>query len=458
MLNKITVFECDTCKRRIELELDERRPYPARCAITYKCPGLYKKVGQKNSRSTLFPPIVYGLQDYIPRGTVITNTPVTEDDPLTSLLAGTRQLVLAATSKQTIESGGISDNWAIENVIGPVINNVQSTFPNDPIFLYANDVNNPGSTGQQNHPFQDHVLLLELYEIATETTAYTEYYFLRGENLTQISGVDDSLQRSVLRFVGGDNLNDTNKDNITVFVNGVEVPRIGSPDAISSGKYFMTVISDSGEKAIKFVPSLTDSSNSIKIYVYNKVNVFQDPSKVRTLVFRGLPDNDSKRRTNSWGDASRVNINYQLSAPKDRFLYTCTNFEVLTDTEPLVTNTRYIVKNIKAVKLNGSVVSLDPTDIHLLIAQSPFAYVDKVSDLTLNVKEAMDQTNVVILQYYQDEFGNDNLYTEKSNLADFIDSINVLDTVDSSIIPNPGTDLVNQADTLISSKYIVGYV
>jgi hypothetical protein len=459
MLNKITVFECNTCKRQIELELDERRPYPSRCAITYKCPGLYKKVGQKNSRSTLFPPIVYGLQDYIPRGTVIQNTPMTEEDPLTSLLAGTRQLVLAATSKKTIESGGVSDNWAIETVIGPTINNIQTTYPDDPIFLYANDVTNPGSTGQQTHPFQDHTLLLELYEISTETTVYTEYYFLRGENLTQVSGIDNSMKRSVLRFNGGDNINDTNKDNITVFVNGVEVPRINSPDAISSGKYFMSVVSDSGEKAIKFVPSLTDSSNAIKIYVYNKVNVFQDPSKVRSLVFRGLPDNDVKRTTNSWGDASRVNINYQLStASKDRFLYTCTNFEVLTDTDPLITNTRYIIKNVKAIKQNGSVVSLDPTDIHLLIGQSPFAFVDKVSDLTMNIKEAMDQTNVMILQYYQDEFGNDNIYTEKSNLADFVDSINVLDIVDSSLIPNAGTNKVNQADTLISSKYIVGYV
>ena len=451
MLNKITVFQCDSCKRQIELELDERRPYPSRCAITYKCPGLYKKVGEKNSRSTLFPPIIYGLQDYIQRGTVITNAPIVAPDPLTSLLAGNAQLVLAATSKATVLNvDGGYDNWADE---------VNSS--GDPkVFLYANDVGNPAVSGQPTHPYQDHQLLLELYELPIQSTDFTEYYYLRKDNLTQISGQDDSLQRAVLRFVGGDNRGDSNKDNITVFVNGVEVPRIGSADAIATGKYFLSVISDSGERAIKFVPALTESSNAIKIYVYQKPAILTDPDKIKTLVFRGLSDNDSKRTTNSWGDTNHLNINYQISpsGSVDRFLYTNTGFETTDASGSLNSNNRYLVKSVKAIKANGTVVTLNPTDIHLLIGQAPYAYVDKVTDLTLNLAEAIDQTNSIILQYYPDEFGNINLYTEKSNLADLVEQITILEYADTSIIPNAGASEVNQADTLISSRFIVGYV
>lgn len=458
MLKKITVFKCDTCKRSIELELDERRPYPLRCTITNKCPGIYKKINEKNSRSSLIPPVVFGLEDYIPRGSVNTVAPITVADPLVSLLSGNRQLVLAATKKKTIQNlQGTYDNWATESDYGGVAG---AYVNDDPVFLFANDVYNPALTGQPTHPYQDHVLLLELYELAVNSTSYSEYYYVRKEGLTQISGQDDSLQRAVLRFEGGDNRNDTNKDNITVTVNGIEVPRIGSAEAIATGKYFMSMVTESGERAIKFVPSLTETSNAIKIYVYQRPVVLSDPDKVKTLVFRGLQDGDVKRTTNAWGDIAHIDINYQISPNGliDRYLFTCTNLETTAASSELQTNNRYLVKSVKAIKSNGTVVPLDPTDVHLLIGQAPYSYVDKVTDLTLNLKEAIDQNNSIVLQYYQDEFGNDNLYTEQSNLADLVQHINILEYVDTSVIPNTGSEKVNQADTLISSKYIVGYV
>lgn len=458
MIKKITVFKCDTCKRSIELELDERRPYPNRCAITNKCPGIYKKIDEKNSRSSLIPPVVYGLEDYIPRGSSITEAPVAETDPLISLLSGSRQLVLAATSKSAIENlQNTFDSWAVENDYGGVGGAYVTA---DRVFLYGNDIYGLNGSAQPTHPYQDHVLLLELYELAVNSTSFAEYYFLRKDGLTQISGQDDSLQRAVLRFDGGDNRNDNNKDNITVTVNGIEVPRVGSAEAISTGKYFMSIVSDSGERAIKFVPSLTESSNAIKIYVYQKPELFSDPEKIKTLVFRGLLDNDAKRKTNTWGDVAEIQINYQVSptGPIDRFLFTCDNLETTSTSGELESNNRYLVKSVKAIKSNGTVVVLDPTDVHLLIGQAPYSYVDKVTDLTLNLKEAIDQNNSIVLQYYLDEFGNDNIYTEYSNLADLVQNINILQTVDTSVIPNDGANKVNQSDTLISSKHIVGYV
>lgn len=458
MIKKIIVFKCDTCDRSIELELDERRPYPHRCAITNKCPGIYKKIGEKNSRSSLIPPVVFGLQDYVPRGTSISQTPAETSDPLTSILSGERQLVLAATSKATIQNlEGSYDNWATESDYGGVGG---AYVTNDPVFLYGNDVNNPAITNQPTHPYHDHVLLLELYELAVDSTSFSEYYYLRKDGITQISGQDDSLQRAVLRFNGGDNRNDTIKDNITVTVNGVEVPRVGSAEALATGKYFLSIISDSGERAIKFVPSLTETDNAIKIYVYKKPAILSDPDKIKTLVFRGLHDNDVRRKTNAWGNVSQIQINYQLSPSGvvDRFLYTCTNLETTETSGELTTNNRYIVKSVKIIKFNGTVVEADPSDIHLLIGQSPFSYVDKVTDLTLNLKEAIDQNNSIILQYYQDEFGKDNLYTELSNLSDLVQHIDILQYADDSVIPNEGSKQVNQSDTLISSKYIVGYV
>lgn len=458
MIKKITVFKCDTCKRSIELELDERRPYPHRCAITNKCPGIYKKIEEKNSRSSLIPPVVFGLDDYIPRGSNITVTPETVSDPLISLLSGNRQLVLAATKKKSIENlQGTTDNWAVENDYGGVNN---AYVVEDPVFLYANDIYNANLSSQPTHPFHDHILLLELYELETNSSQFTEYYYLRKDGLTQISGQDDSLQRAVLRFEGGDNRNDKTKDNITVFVNGVEIPRVGSAEAISTGKYFMSIVSESGERAIKFIPTLTETSNAIKIYVYQKPALLSDPDKIKTLVFKGLLDNDKRRSTNAWGDVSQIDINYQLSPNGlvDRFLFTCTNLETTASSGELLTNNRYIVKSVKVIRSNGTVVVIDPTDVHLLIGQMPFSYVDKVTDLTLNLKEAIDQNNSIILQYYIDEFGNDNLYTEQSNLTDLVQHINILQYVDTSILPNAGAEKVNQSDTLISSKHIVGYV
>lgn len=458
MLKKITVFKCDSCKRSIELELDERRPYPLRCAITYKCPGIYKKIAEKNSRSSLIPPVVFGLQDYIPRGSVISEQPVSATDPLISVLAGDKQLVLAATSEKAIENiQGAFDNWATESNYGGING---SYVQDDPLFLYANDIYNPNIDTQPSNPYHDHVLLLELYELANNSTSYSEYYYVRKNGLTQISGQDDSLERAVLRFEGGDNRNDNVKDNITVTINGIELPRIGSAEALAQGKYFMSIITESGERAIKFVPALTESSNAIKIYVYQRAEILSDPEKIKTLVFKGLLDNDMRRSTNAWGNISQIEINYQQSPNGlvDRFLFTCTNLETIEASGELETNNRYIVKSVKAIKSNGTVVLLDPTDIHLLIGQSPYSYVDKVTDLTLNIKEAIEQNNSIILEYYLDEFGNDNLYTLQSNLSDLVQNINIIRYVDTTGIPNPGTTEVNQSDTLISSKYIVGYV
>jgi hypothetical protein len=450
MLRKITVFQCDTCNRQIELELDERRPYPLRCSITYKCPGIYKKITEKNSRSTLFPPIVYGLQDYIQRGSEITLVPVVESDPLVSVLAGKHQLVLGAMKKETIESSpGQYDNWATEPFWDVTSNQYINDLPYRQMFLYGSDITNPNVTGQQTHPFQDHKILLELYELPLNSTEFKEYYFLKDSNTTQISGQDDSLFKSVLRF------NET--DNIVVTINGISLPRYNQ--YLSQSQYFIPIISNSGERAIKFVPTLTDSSNAIKIYVYQKIETFKDPSKVRTLIFKGMSDNDQNRSTNSWGDVTHIDINNPSSdtGKIDRFLFTCTEFEVTETSEPLTINNRYLIKSIKAIKYTGQVVILNPKDIHLLLGQSPYSYSDKTLDLTLNMNDAINSPNGIILQYIQDEHGNDNLYVEKSSLCNLVEAINILETVNSEIIPNSGFTEVNEIDSLISSKYIIGY-
>jgi hypothetical protein len=442
MINKITVFECDTCKRQIELEVKDSRPYPTRCAITYKCPGLYKKMGTKNSRSTLFPPIVYGVQDYIQRGTVITKVAPEEPNPLIPLLSGNRQLVLAATSKLIEFNGAVNDAWATEKTLRSDV---------DPkIFLYDPDTDNALLLDHPKHPMQDHIIWLELYELDVETTAFSEFYFLEKENASQVYGPDDSTNHEILRF--------SSADNIVITVNGVEIPRYnGSPQ----DRYFKIRADDNNipENAIKFIPSFSESSNAVKIYVY-KTPTFTNQSKIKTLVFKGLPDNDINRSISSWGDMSRVEINFQESPAGvvDRFLFTCVNFEVLPDTQPLSLNYRYIVKAIKAVRDNGSVVDLDPQDIHLLFGQPPFSFTDKVKDLTLSIDAAMNLSNGIILQYFQDESGNDALYVYKNDLAHLIDDINILEKVDDILLNNVAATQVNQADTLISSKYIIGYV
>ncbi len=457
MIKKITVFQCTECKRKIEMELDERRPYPLRCAITHKCSGIYKKIEEKNNRSSLTPPTVFGLQDYIPRGTPLNLKYKTKKEPLISVLSGNRQLMLAATSHKIIENNqGTYDSWAVESDYGGI---ADAYVVDDPIFLFENDIYNPTINTNQTHPIINNTILLELYELPIASTLYTEYYYFRKNSLTQISGQDNSAQQSVLRFNGGDNRTDPNKDNITVTVNGVEIPRIGSTEASLTGTYFMSIISDSGEHAIKFVPALSETNNAIKIYVYQRPKLFSDPERIKTLVFHSLPDNNQERTLNSWGDVAQIDINYQLSpnGKVDRFLYLCSNFETTNNSSELEINNQYIVKSVKAIKSNGRTVILDPTDIHLLIGQTPFSYYDKVKNLTLNLKNAIDQSNSVILQYYTDEFGNDNLFTEQNKLTNLIQNINITKNINTAFIPSGGESKVNQSNTIISSKYIVGY-
>jgi hypothetical protein len=139
-------------------------------------------------------------------------------------------------------------------------------------------------------------------------------------------------------------------------------------------------------------------------------------------------------------------------------LYTCSNLEVLPETQPLTLNYRYLVRSVKAIQANGGQVTLSPNEIHLIFGQPPYSFTDKVKDLSLNIANAINPENGIILEYFQDELGNDNLYVYKNMLSHLVDDINILEKIDPLFQDNPGAKEVNQTDTLISSKYIIGYV
>jgi hypothetical protein len=428
MLNSVTVFECNTCKRRVEIVLDPKRPNPVRCSITYKCPGKYTKVKTKNSKSFLFTPIITGVQDYIPRGTPIPEIIPEPINPLISLLAGSDQLVLAATYKK--------NNYIVDNV------------------REQDGISNPDGTEiieknifplpESGHPdrLNFNTLTLELYELDTNVTEFTEFYFIRKINTRQIAGIDDSDNNLMMRFQAG-------VDTIKVFVNGVEWPQYD--DTVYQDKYF-TAGSSAVENYITFQPALSGTSNTIKILVQKPLLIKEDSSKIKRLVFSGLDGIETARTTNSWGDTTAVSVSDVNSSELDlhRFLYTSSGLRE----SGLNFNYRYIIRRVAS---SGAAAKyLDLKDVHLLFAKDPYSYVDKVSDLSLNLQTAID--NSAILQFYEDPYGNANLFVDKDHITNLVEETKILETVDVSIQPNSGSNKVTHTDTVISSKYIIGYV
>ena len=296
-LNYFIIFQCDTCKRQMELQIDGSRIDPIRCIITYKCRGKLSRVGQSAVKTFLVTPPVPGLEDYIPRGTVISAPPVIAPVPNISLNTGGGAGMLSIGILKRIPSspsvGSHQFSVLAADGITPIIVDTEI----DAIELPQNVS-----------------ILLNIFPISPSVLESTTYTYLESGEVQVISGPDNSPSPIVLRF--------TAQNNISVYSNGVE---------LDPSEYIISVPNQS----ITLTPAIYESNNVINVVVYNNLTANAATSSVINLEFNVLdpainlpPPGVSDvafLSTCSWGNCASVKI-----GGVERYLMHCTDLSALS--------------------------------------------------------------------------------------------------------------------------------
>jgi hypothetical protein len=140
-MSKLTVLKCNICNRQIEVDVEKTRIDKLNCIITNHCAGKLLKIGEKNTRTTIYPSPITGVEDWIPRG-VEMNPRHEVINASFSLLSGKNHIAVAVDE---------SRNKVFD-------------------LTFKNNFNEYGNV--------------------------IEYYFVRGTRTTGISGADDSSSKS----------------------------------------------------------------------------------------------------------------------------------------------------------------------------------------------------------------------------------------------------------------------
>jgi hypothetical protein len=293
-LNEFIIFQCDTCNRQTELQIDGKRIDPIRCIITYKCRGKLSRVGQSAVKKFLVTPPVSGLQDYIPRGTVLSSSPVITPTPNVSLNTGGGSGMLSMAILTKTDHPATHD-YSVLGTNG------------QPIFINVGVSNNV--TMAQNVK-----IVLNIFPISASVLQSTTYTYLKTGEVQVINGPDDSPDSIVLRFSAS--------NNIRVYTNGVEL----SPSA-----YIISVPNQS----ITFTPAIYESNNVVNIIVYNDIVANVSTANIVTLEFDvldpmiNLPPPYVSDLTFleacAWGNFNAVNIQ-----GNERYLMHCTDLSALS--------------------------------------------------------------------------------------------------------------------------------
>lgn len=324
---QFAVYQCSSCARQIEVQQDPTSPGPTRCNITYKCPGLLSLVNTKSVRTELFPPIVFGLQDYIQRGTTLaTPTPAVTVAQADLMNSSAGSLVMSAVNVDT--SANTNHFWVTEIQGGQIY--TETTVLN-PLQL-------PVTTE----------ITLNLYELTADILQYSQYVYNRGSNVQFVQGADDSAQSQNLFFTTG--------DEVRVFLNGVEM----------SSSQFNTGVANQ----ITFTPMLTGTSNIIEVYVYQDITTLISDATLIPLTFRqlnvGTAEDLAFRDENGWGDTGAISIQGGV-----KYLLYC------TDLSNLDLSASYGISTATTTSETGVPITLDLSKLNLLISYPPYGFADK---------------------------------------------------------------------------------
>lgn len=399
---RYTVYKCGVCNRETEIEQDAKRPDPVRCNITLNCRGKLQRINQKNVKSTLFTPIVQGVDDYIPRFTDMTVPLVTPiDDPI-SIFSGFSVLSMALIQREIIN--------------------------NESIFSVLTDIGTRVTIEKRDGNFttpQNCWVELELYEVEPTMLKYKKYTFSETSIAQLIRGVDNSSEGLNLKF--------SELDTIKVIINGVEA----NPDS-----YDRTVNNE-----ITMTPVIVEQDIVIEIYVYKNYATSVDQDSIVRLKFEPLTSSNSDfdtRSKSSWGDFAAVEIDSER-----KYIIYC------TDTSALNINKSYGISAARAYNADtGYPVNIALRDLYILLGREPYMFQDKELHAYVIGNKLISQTT--LLSYNQSiASGEYELVIDYKNMDQVYLPITPSMAMSQVKIPESPIKMVHNTNEL-KLKYIVG--
>lgn len=284
-MKKFTEYKCDTCRRTTVIENDTKRFFVPKCNITYKCEGRLYPIGEKNTKEIITTKPVAGLEDWRQRGSKISFDAEIQDEIFLSLASGpSNQITLA-----------------IKNI-----------------------------------PDQGQNIIATFNVIRDIATSFREFTYDRLSPISQVNGIDDSLDKKILRFEGD--------DIIRVFINGVEIPEDGSTG------WTRDVLSNT----IVFNPTLID--NSVIVIIVSSPQI----PTIKSLNFNRNVGGGNQ--TSAWGNVNTIsykNDEYNL------YTLTSTNLDIDVNT------------SLSLISLNG-ITNIPLTDGILLLSYEPWSMIDRI--------------------------------------------------------------------------------
>jgi len=289
-LTKFIIYQCDTCKRQTETLLDNKRPDAIRCNITYKCRGKLSRIGESSVKKFLFTPPVSGLQDYVPRGTVIPVINAGISDPDASLNVGSGLGMLTAACLTRNQIGIENHNFSILD-------------SNNLPFYFSTE-------SDATHLGLGIKVYLNLFQITPSLIQSKTYNYLVSGAIQIIRGPDNSPNSSSLMF------NESN--SIAVFSNGIK---------LDPSQYDRTTT----KNQITLTPALYESNNVISVVVYNdltaSIGTINNLTSLKFEVLDPIAARDAAFLSSSvWGDHEAVTI----PNTGTRYLLSCTDLSKLT--------------------------------------------------------------------------------------------------------------------------------
>lgn len=404
--NKVYVYQCDTCRRTVDLLNDGKHPDPVRCIITDKCRGRLSLTATRIGQPRLTPPVV-GLDDRIKRGSVISEAVAQPTKVPVNLLTfgGVGGLTLAAL---TMTTDSLATTFTATNVAGETVT-VEALPPT--AFLP-----------------EDAVVTAIAFELTPEVLDFRHYMFTYTGSAATIEGQDSTPDRNLLRF-------NALSSKLRVYVNGIELPTTA---------YDRTV-----NDIITLTPTLVDSMLIIDVYVYKDVTLsFNEDAAVR-LDFIALGATSStdlaQRDTGSWGNVTEV----ELPDGSQRALLYCIDISGLDE------HKSYGIARFDTTDADGNVQTLRASDLTLLFAEAPYAFSDKVTLKYLPCSTLVDD-HAVLFFAVNEANGHSELSIEDSSVVKTFEPIKITGRVVAQLADPAAQETTPQRRHVAPKKYVLG--
>lgn len=401
MSRSYVIYQCDVCHRQAEVENHGDRPDPVRCNITLKCRGKLQRVRTKSSKKFLVTPVVPGVQDYVQRGRDKSPSTAVQVPPSVSINTGSENILVLAALRRTVVNG---------------------------LALYVVTDDSGGDFVVEQAPVgtlvpQSATIKATVFEVTSNSLDAVKYTYVSQKSVFIVSGRDHSPSGLNMRF--------TENDQVTVYVNGVELPA--------------TAFDRSVNHQITFTPPIYDSSNVVDVFVYKSLESARVGNSI-TLTFKALKltdlDDRELRGLSCWGNVSGVTHQGETT----HLLY-------CTDLTPLNATRSYVITRFEAISGDGfESRTVDSSTLKLLLGREPYGFTDKKLREWVDGKSLTDETAVIV--YVKTVFNP----SIKVNYAGTTKSFDPLvPTANLAVVTPTGEQPQSLIiDTNISNKYVIG--